>query len=942
MGKLCVAHVNIRSLVPSFADLKCLLLHEEFHILAVTETWLSPEYPDALVDVPGYQLFRMDRVSRGGGIGVYVSTGLKCRVIDVSAVPGGASLVEQLWIEVVFRNTKILVGSLYRPPMVHYKQLSCIENLLSVLSVSYNCTILMGDLNINWLVTNLESSYLKSLLQMFNLNQVITDPTRLTRNSCSLIDIICVENDTHIVDSGTMEMFNLTDHRLVYSTLGVESPKATDRVITYRDFRNFNEQLFDLEMQAFDSCSVLQHESMDTRLEVFNRRLTEVFDRHAPIKTTQIRRKHKPYITDTIKDIIKLKKGAFNKYKRTGNAAHRDYYLDIKNYLSFAIRSEKKAYMAFELGKVQQNSKKLWNKINDWSIHSKRSNEIPSHLKNVDQIGAHFASVCRLAVPVDNFTLEFFKNNRFDAVEDRLFSFRIISECDVYRAFARIKSHSMGIDSISYSMLLFSIKHVVGLIVDLFNFCLRNGDFPTIWKTSIVRPLPKAHKIESLSELRPISLLPILSKMLEGLVSEMMNEFISVNSILPKIQSGFRRGHSTATALSKVSTDIAKHMDGSKVSCLVLLDYSKAFDLINHDMLIAKVKYFGFSEQVCAWLSSYLFERAQMVDLEGVRSRLVSIKQGVPQGSILGPLLFSLYTSDLPRQVRFCSVHLYADDTQLLAGFAPENACWAMQEVNGDLDRIFKWSCNHGLLLNANKSNYLMIGANAVKSKFLLHNFVTLHINGSLLPAVEHARNLGVIFDGRLDFEQHVKGKLSAVYFKLKSLYSFKYLLPESLKLVLVESLIYPHLDYCNVVYYNYLTVEFQNKIQLAQNACIRFVYSINRSDHVTPVYIQNGLLKYKLRAMLHLGVFTYGIYRSRCPEYLCDCIVARQGLHDLNLRNIVRFNIPQHRTSKFRSSFSFLVVDLLNSEVFDLILGNALPTFKRKYKSHLLQSMML
>ena len=156
-----------------------------------------------------------------------------------------------------------------------------------------------------------------------------------------------------------------------------------------------------------------------------------------------------------------------------------------------------------------------------------------------------------------------------DGLGDTRFSFKNVSEYDVYRAFARVRSRSMGADGISHDMLLFSIDHVIMVITGLFNMCLQNGEFPTIWKTSIVKPLPKSSKIKTFAELRPICLLPILAKMLEVLVCDMLNEFITENNILPVIQSGFRRGRSTATALSRVTTDIAKNMDASKASCRV-------------------------------------------------------------------------------------------------------------------------------------------------------------------------------------------------------------------------------------------------------------------------------------------------------------------------------------------------------------------------------------
>lgn len=328
------------------------------------------------------------------------------------------------------------------------------------------------------------------------------------------------------------------------------------------------------------------------------------------------------------------------------------------------------------------------------------------------------------------------------------------------------------------------------------------------------------------------------------------------------------------------------------------------------------------------------------MEVDGARSESVTLKYGVPQGSILGPLLFNLYTADLPGLASFGSIHLYADDTQLLAAFPTERASQSMAAVNDDLKEIFTWSSNHGLLLNAKKSCFLIIGASVAKQRFQLFNFVALHVNGVLLPCMEQARNLGLLFDEFFTFELHVDKKLASVYIKLKSLYAFKFLLPEKIKLMLIKSLIYPQLDYCNVVYYNYLSGLYRGKIQKAQNTCLRFVYCINKFDHITPVYVTHALLKYEFRAMLHFGTFVYKIYKSRCPSYLWNYVIARQDLHDRSLRNVVRFQIPRHYTAKF-SCFSFRCVELLNSDIFVLITAKSLVSFRNHYKKYLIDRML-
>lgn len=320
-------------------------------------------------------------------------------------------------------------------------------------------------------------------------------------------------------------------------------------------------------------------------------------------------------------------------------------------------------------------------------------------------------------------------------------------------------------------------------------------------------------------------------------------------------------------------------------SCLVLLDYSKAFDLINHDMLLAKLHYFGVDALLCNWFADYLRNRSQIVDIEGSRSTNNSaIAMGVPQGSILGPILFSLYTSDLPNVLKNCNVHLYADDVQLTISFAPTNTNIALQGLNEDLGRISDWSRDQSMVLNASKSCVLFIENSSTLNKVAKFNFSTIHIDNIEIPIKEYAKNLGVICDSHLNFQQHLSSKLKSCYIKLKSLYAFKYLLSENVKYKLMESLVFPIFDYCLPMYYSFLNNNYKNKLQMAQNACMRFVYLTKKFEYRTPLYNDHKQLKIAHRFQYLFGVFLMKIFTYKCPEYLYELLIPRRNIHNLNL----------------------------------------------------------
>ena len=234
--------------------------------------------------------------------------------------------------------------------------------------------------------------------------------------------------------------------------------------------------------------------------------------------------------------------------------------------------------------------------------------------------------------------------------------------------------NTSGIDGISLEMIKLCMPSLLLPITHIVNLCLEVGYFPAIWKEALVCPLPKIPNPKAYSDLRPISLLPFLSKVLERIVYQQVFEYICINSILPFYQSGFRKGHSTATALLKICNDILKARDVKKLTALILLDFSKAFDTINHELLCCKLKYFGFDGISVSFFQSFLSNRSQIVQLNNNRSVSKSLINGVPQGSILGPLLFIIYTSDLAKSLLHSQCHFYADDTQVYSSFTEDDS----------------------------------------------------------------------------------------------------------------------------------------------------------------------------------------------------------------------------------------------------------------------------
>lgn len=395
-------------------------------------------------------------------------------------------------------------------------------------------------------------------------------------------------------------------------------------------------------------------------------------------------------------------------YKRK-STAKRNYYTEIRNYVNLAIKRKKLSYMEHKLKVNKNNPKQLWKDLREWGVTVKKYQKnqlvLPEHI-TADDINDFFIKATGNTT-VDPNQISFYNSNRLN--ESEIFSFHEINIDVIYTVVKSIKSHAMGVDKINIKMLNIVLPFCTDLVLKIINLSLVTGAFPKEWKTSIVLPLPKISNAENVADLRPISILPVISKVLERVVFNQFKTFLGDQNIIPALQSGFRSSHSTQSALLSVVDDIAKATDESKLTFLILLDFSKAFDSVNFELFISKLKYIGCDDVVCNWFTNYLLNRLQIVKYNGLLSQPMQTKSGVPQGSILGPLLYTVYTFDLPYCIKHCQYHLYADDLQLYFSFNKYDIINASQKVNDDLNNIQTWCISHGLTINLKKTKILFI-----------------------------------------------------------------------------------------------------------------------------------------------------------------------------------------------------------------------------------------
>lgn len=536
--------------------------------------------------------------------------------------------------------------------------------------------------------------------------------------------------------------------------------------------------------------------------------------------------------------------------------------------------------------------------------------------------------------------VDFYLNKRNNDLDDEgFFKFKVVDCETISKVLNDISSNAVGVDGLQLRFLKLIYNEIKLVICHLFNFSLANSVYPSDWKKSIILPLPKISDPTECKHYRPINILCVLSKMLDKLVYLQISNFVEENNILYKYQSGYRSMFSTQTALIRITDDIRLAMDKKHVTILMLLDFSRAFDCVNHSLLITILKSYNLHLGVVNWFSSYLTDRLQRIRTAGgLVSDWMHNPSGVPQGSTLSALLFTLYINRISDCLTHTKSILYADDMQLYLSCDINILNNSVSLVNEDLTSLYMWCSDHGLNLNASKCKPILIASSRLLQNIDLDTAQPIVINNQVLNYEKSVINLGLRFTKSLSWADQVNFVHKKVY---QCLYQFKRLCfkpPINVKKQLVVSLVFPYIDYAMAAYCD-LNDELTNRLQKAQNSCVRYIFNLRLDEHVTPYYAQLNWLKIKERRELNVLSLTYKVLKYEKPKYLFDNYVYLGNAHLRNTRfgeELLRF--PIHRTVSYTKSFHVTSVRLMNSLDRSVKIIEKHDSFVKKLKELLLK----
>ncbi len=499
--------------------------------------------------------------------------------------------------------------------------------------------------------------------------------------------------------------------------------------------------------------------------------------------------------------------------------------------------SLKREYIRTTLDRHKQNPKKIWRAIrNFWPSKKQSSRKIRVLNGNQDSaliaedLNRHFCTTGkRIQAKIDNpVDMPMFNPRHHPPI----FDLKSVTDDEVANAISRLSSsRASGPDQITSFMLKSGRSAITPVLTHLFNLSLRKKSFPQSWKSAKVTPLYKSGPRDSPDNYRPISVLPTIGKVIERLVHSQCQKYLTENNILSEAQAGFREGRSTGTCLAQFLHNIYEGIDQGRAAGVLFLDLAKAFDSVDHGILLEKLRYLGFKPSSVTWFDSYLANRSQCTFVNNVCSTTDIVDCGVPQGSILGPLLFLCYINDLPDHLLYCTPSLYADDTALC--YISDNVEDISSALNEEFHNVYQWFCRNKLSVNADKTECMLFRS---RRKFVENCELKVSLNGAVIEQVSSFKYLGIHLDPLLSFDAHVDALSSKVKQRTRLLWKMRSFIPETLALDLYCSLIEPLFIYCCHLY-DGCTKYNQHRLQILQNNALRAVKKVNMRYSATSLH---------------------------------------------------------------------------------------------------------
>ena len=928
-----IGHINIRSIDSNGPKLQDLLyeMNSNIHFLTISEFWKNNN--NFLLD--GYQkpAFTLrPGLQQGGGVAIYVKNGIPFQKLDTFCYIKNS--IEVCTISTRIKGREIIIACIYRPPNHTQDYVNTFISELNALidninSYKPNCNLeIVGDYNIDLGSPSPRLTALTNLIDNKGLDPAINIPTRITRNTATILDYFLSNSNDPF--NPYIVPVSISDHFLIIKSFEFERERKVK--IDCRKYSEENVDSFKNRLINEDWNDLILQENHDLKWEMFLTKTDEIFNNTFPKKTITVSNKiaDKPWYSDEILIDMNTEKKLYVKSKATRRQQHIDSHKEFKRNLDTRIRNAKKQYFAELIEENKHNPKNTWkilNKLigreqgNDMNIEKiiVNGNTISDDNQIANSFNEFFASIghqLESAIPANNAEYqEYINEYHHSTMNVETFSFSAVTLREVIDIGKTIQpKSSCGPDEIPSKIIKIMIMTVPGVFQSLINSSLNTGKVHQRLKDANVIAIHKKASRTERNNFRPISLINSVSKIVEKIVGHQLREHLDLHGLFYESQFGFRKLHSTTHAMLCFLEKINRLKACRRHVRSIFVDLTKAFDTVKHSILLDKLKAFGVRNIELEWFRNYLLNRRQRCRINNCLSEWIQINIGVPQGSILGPLLFAIFINDLPNFIRKhdnisgCVISLFADDTEITVSHT--DPAQLTNYANEIITLAQKWFRINKLTLNPGKTRTIL---------FTKSPSITPSIDGIQIKEVYSTNQidedkmfkfLGFQLDEKLDFKSHTEQvikKLNSANYIIRRI---KNQLGTQQKINIYNAIFRSQFEYGISIWCNEVNIK---RIEKLQKRAIFAVDGPSNKRHSEPIFKKLGLLDVKdIKSLNDIGL-AHGVIHNYSPILVTRSLQKKVINPIVNLRSNANTLDLEESQANSRSITKWIIPNLWN-----------------------------